>query len=369
MQVGPSATSVIVTAETGMLKTESAEQSTTISGDKINSLPVNFGIGAGQSAIPSFVQLTPGANIGSWNSVTVNGMPSYSFKIIFEGQESSSGLDARVSDESQPSVEAIQEFTLQTSNFAAEFGQVSGGLFNFTSRSGTNQFHGSAYTYASNEALNAGIPFTNTGKNGTHLRPAKKLYDYGFSVGGPLWLPKIYQGKNRTFFYFNLERYRDRESLYNGIHTLPTDALRSGDLSAMLTGRSLGTDFAGRNILENAIYDPGTTVTDSSGRLVRTVFPNNRIPTSLIDPVSRFWPWCRSRYAESGKQHSVCRAFLEVAADPIRQDRSQPQLGRPHVRLLVDAGHRQIERTGRPADGVVAGAGPENPQPDDSPEF
>ena len=287
MQVGPSATSVVVTAETGMLKTESAEQSTTISGDKINSLPVNFGIGAGAIRNPlSFVQLTPGANIGSWNSVTVNGMPSYSFKIIFEGQESSSGLDARVSDESQPSVEAIQEFTLQTSNFAAEFGQVSGGLFNFTSRSGTNQFHGSAYTYASNEALNAGIPFTNTGKNGTHLRPAKKLYDYGFSVGGPLWLPKIYQGKNRTFFYFNLERYRDRESLYNGIHTLPTDALRSGDLSAMLTGRSLGTDFAGRNILENAIYDPGTTVTDSSGRLVRTVFPNNRIPTSLIDPVS-----------------------------------------------------------------------------------
>ena len=65
---------------------------------------------------------------------------------------------------------------------------------------------GSAYTYASNEALNAGIPFTNTGKNGTHLRPAKKLYDYGFSVGGPLWIPKLYKGKNRTFIYFNLAR-------------------------------------------------------------------------------------------------------------------------------------------------------------------
>jgi hypothetical protein len=286
MQVGPSATSVVVSADAGMLKTESAEQSTTITGDKINSLPVNFGIGAGAIRNPlSFVQLTPGANIGSWNSVTVNGMPSYSFKIIFEGQESSSGLDARVSDESQPSVEAIQEFTLQTSNFAAEFGQVSGGLFNFTSRSGTNQFHGSAYIYASNEALNAGIPFTNRGNN-EHLRPAKKLYDYGFSAGGPVWIPKIYQGKNRTFFYFNLERYRDRESLYNGIHTLPTDAFRKGDLSAMLTGRSLGTDFMGRNILENSIYDPGTTTTDSSGRLVRQVFPNNVIPTSQIDPVS-----------------------------------------------------------------------------------
>ena len=99
--------------------------------------------------------------------------------------------------------------------------------------------------YVANEALNAGIPFTNNGKNGTHLRPAKKLYDYGFSVGGPVWIPKIYQGKNRTFFYFNLERYRDRESLYNGIHTLPTDALRSGDLSAMLTGRVAGHRLRG----------------------------------------------------------------------------------------------------------------------------
>ncbi|MCX6631270.1 MAG: carboxypeptidase-like regulatory domain-containing protein [Candidatus Solibacter sp.] len=163
MQVGPSATSVLVTGEASLLKTESAEQSTTISGEKINSLPINFGIGAGAIRNPlSFVQLTPGANISGWNTVTVNGMPSYSFKIVFEGQESSSGLDSRVSDESQPSVEAIQEFTLQTSNFAAEFGQVAGGLFNFTSRIGANQFHGSAYSYVANEALNAGVPFTNS---------------------------------------------------------------------------------------------------------------------------------------------------------------------------------------------------------------
>ena len=99
-------------------------------------------------------------------------------------------------------------------------------------------------------------------------------------------MPKIYQGKNRTFFFFNLERYRDRESLYNGIHTMPTDALMKGDLSAMLTNRNLGTDFAGRAIMQNAIYDPGTTITDSSGRLVRDVFPNNVIPTSRINPVS-----------------------------------------------------------------------------------
>ena len=163
---------------------------------------------------------------------------------MFEGQESSSTLDARVSDESQPSVEAIQEFTLQTSNFAAEFGQVAGGLFNFTSRSGTNQFHGSAYTYASNEALNAGIPFTNTGKNGTHLRPAKKLYDYGFSVGGPIWILCI---TARTEPSSSSTGKNTATSIRPSCATtVPTDALRSGDLSSMLNingvvGKNIGT--------------------------------------------------------------------------------------------------------------------------------
>ena len=142
----PRSESVQVTADAPLLKTETAEQSTTISGDRINALPLNFAIGAGAVRNPlTFVQLSPGASIGGWNDIRVNGAPGNTFRIIFEGQDTTSALNPRVSDESQPSVEAIQEFTLQTSNFSAEFGQVSGGLFNFTSRSGTNQFHGSAY--------------------------------------------------------------------------------------------------------------------------------------------------------------------------------------------------------------------------------
>src|SRR5204862_5012510 len=145
LQIGQATQTVEVSAESSMLKTESAEQSTTISGDTINNLPINFAIGAGAIRNPlSFVQLTPGATISGWNTIKVNGNPTGTFRILFEGQESSSGLDARVSDESQPSVEAIQAFTLQTSNFAADYGLVAGGLFNFTSRSGTNQLHGTA---------------------------------------------------------------------------------------------------------------------------------------------------------------------------------------------------------------------------------
>ncbi|MES1257186.1 MAG: carboxypeptidase-like regulatory domain-containing protein, partial [Acidobacteriota bacterium] len=286
LQVGSATQSVDVSAENAILKTESAEQSTTITGDTINELPLNFSIGAGAVRNPlSFVQLTPGATISGWNTIKVNGNPTGTFRILFEGQESSSGLDARVSDEVQPSVEAIQEFTLQTSNFAAEFGQVAGGLFNFTSRSGTNQLHGSAYMYGFNEVLNAGIPFTDNGR-GEHIRPARKVYDGGFSVGGPVVLPKIYNGRNRTFFFWNWEKYQDRNRATFGVTTVPTDALRGGDFSSLLTGKTIGTDIAGRPIPQNAIYDPQSQTTNAAGQFIRQIFPGNVIPASRIDPVA-----------------------------------------------------------------------------------
>ena len=212
------------------------------------------------------------------------------FKIMFEGQESDSARQTRVSDELQPSVESIEQFTLQTSNFSAEFGRVgNGGVYNFTSKSGTNRLHGSVYTYFENTFLNAGIPFTNDGQ-GQHIKVVKHLADYGGSIGGPVWIPRIYNGKNKTFFFFNLEKYRDRESLYAGTSTVPNGAYLRGDLSnnLLVTGnRNLGTDFAGRSIIQNAIYDPATQTLDGSGRRVLNVFPNNIIPSSRIDPTVR----------------------------------------------------------------------------------
>ena len=132
MQIGSVTDSVTVTEDVALLKTENATQSATVGREQLNQLPLNFAIGAGAVRNPlSFLQLAPGASISGWNTIRVNGAPSGTFKIIFEGQDSSSGLDQRVSDESQPSVEALEEFTLQTSNYSAEFGQAGGGLFNF----------------------------------------------------------------------------------------------------------------------------------------------------------------------------------------------------------------------------------------------
>jgi len=281
MQVGSTTESVTITADAPLLQTENAAQSTTVSGDQINNLPLNFAIGQGAVRNPlSFVQLAPGSSINGWNDIRVNGAPSNTFRIIFEGQDTTSALNPRVSDESQASVESLQEFTLQTSNFAAEFGQVGGGLFNLTSRSGGNQFHGSAYEYFVHEKLNARNGLPNPG-----FRPQVRRHDFGFSVGGPLSIPKLYSGKDRTFFFANYEMYRNREKQFLGLGTVPTDAMRNGDFSALLTGRSLGTDILGRSILENTIYDPDTSQI-VSGRVVRNPFPGNLIPSNRLDPVA-----------------------------------------------------------------------------------
>ena len=124
---------------------------------------------------------------------------------------------------------------IQTSNFAAEFGQAAGGYFNFTMKSGTNQFHGSAYDYFVNEALNAGLPFTDRcAPDGPlhqhdtrqHIRNRVRRNDYGFTFGGPVRIPKVYNGTDKTFFFANFEQYRNsrlyyQRTVYGSNHGLP----------------------------------------------------------------------------------------------------------------------------------------------------
>jgi hypothetical protein len=288
LQVGANNETVTVTADAALLKTESAEQSITVHTERMNGLPLNFAATQG-GAIRNplaFATLSPGAYIqpGSQNTIKINGSPTTSFKIVLEGQDATNGLTQATTNHNQPSVEAIEEFSLQTSNFAAEFGQVNGGLFNFTAKSGTNHYHGALYDYFVNEDLNAGQPFTNSG-NGHLLRPPNKKNDFGGTVGGPVYIPKLYNGRDRTFFFFNLESYLDRKVNSGTFFTVPTLAMRQGDFSQVLTGKTLATDPLGRPILENTIYDPSTQRVEN-GAVVRNPFPQNMIPVASFDPVA-----------------------------------------------------------------------------------
>jgi hypothetical protein len=283
LEVGSTTETVDVTAEAPLLKTESGEQSTVITGERINTLPLNFGGGGGNvgniRSAYAFNLLSPGVSPTGSDTANVNGLQASTFRVQVEGQDATSQNDIGwTSTVSQPSVDMIQEFSLQTSNYSAEFGQIGGGMYNFTTRSGTNQMHGTAYEYLTNEDLDAYRPFT-------YQNPRSRKNDFGGTIGGPVYIPKIYNGKNRTFFFFNLEVYRNTVNTAGNYITLPTAAMRNGDFSALLTGRQLGTDALNRPIMENAIYDPATVQT-VNGQLVTNPFPGNVIPSSRFDPVA-----------------------------------------------------------------------------------
>jgi hypothetical protein len=185
----------------------------------------------------------------------------------------------------QPSVEMVEEFSLKTSNFAAEYGQVAGGMFTFAMRSGTNRFHGSLYEYFTNEKMDASVPFGTFDAKGNalaHAKPKSRKNDYGGLISGPVWIPKIYDGHNKTFFTFNYEGFRNVTSLAGSVKSVPTEAIRAGDFSAILgAGRTLllsgtaavPTRWAGR--LPRIVFDPASTQT-VNGLPVRNAFPETR---------------------------------------------------------------------------------------------
>ncbi len=116
--------------------------------------------------------------------------------------------------------DAVQEVAVQTSNYAAEYGAAGGGVFNMVMKSGTNALHGGAYDYAVNEVLNAATPYTG-------LKNTQRRHDYGFTIGGPVVIPKLYNGRNKTFFFWSWEQYRERTLVTSTSPTVPTDAYRS----------------------------------------------------------------------------------------------------------------------------------------------
>jgi len=301
LEVGAATESVTVEAAAPLLKTEGGEVSQNISTSTLDELPILTLVGAaagigsanslGNIRNPlSSVQLLPGARITTDTIMRINGMPSNSQSINIEGQDATNGFFKQQNQINQAGVEAIQEVAIQTSNFAAEYGQAGGGYFNYTMKSGTNQYHGSGYDYFVNEVLDAGLPFTdrgatNSAKAGQHIRNPLRQNDYGFTVGGPISIPKIYNGHDKTFFFFSFEQFRQSAVTSNTYGIVPTAAQRNGDFSAALSPTCNGPDPAGQMVCLNEIFDPNSQRT-VGGSQVRDPFPGNKIPLSRIDPTT-----------------------------------------------------------------------------------
>jgi hypothetical protein len=301
LEVGAATESVTVEAAAPLLKTEGGEVSHNISTSTMLDLPVLTLSGAapigsantlGNIRNPlSAIQLLPGARQSSDSNssgiLRVNGMPSNSQAVNIEGQDATNGMNKGSNQIVQPGVEAIQEVAAQTSNYSAEYGQAGGGYFNYTMKSGTNQLHGSGYDYFVNEFLKAGLPFTDRAATdpsrvGQHIRNPLRQHDYGFTFGGPITIPKLYNGHDRTFFFFSFEQFRQSTYTTNTFGVVPTAAQRQGDFSAALNPTCNVVPASGASVCLNEIFDPLTNQT-VNGIQERTPFANNKIPLSRID--------------------------------------------------------------------------------------
>jgi len=299
LEVGNASESVTIQAEAPLLKTESGELSQTIATQTMDALPL-LEVGASSSGIRNpynIVALLPGAYYQPVNTqfttgptVRINGGATSSETFLVDGMDGSNLMGQGINQQTAPGMDSIQEWTVQTSNYSAEFGQAGSAVMNVTMKSGTNQYHGNVYNYFQNEILNSAQPFTvQPGSTKEHIRPAAKRNDYGATMGGPIRIPKLYDGRNKTFFFFNWEQYLNTTLALPGTQSIPTAAYRAGDFSAAIAAagnKNLNTDPLGRPIIANAIYDPATRQVAPNGQIVTNPFPNNMIPKERFDPVS-----------------------------------------------------------------------------------
>jgi len=213
---------------------------------------------------------------GSQFNSRINGGQARATENVFDGAAFGYAVGHQGSQESTPPVESVQEVKVITTSFSAQYGHTSGGFIEYSSKSGTNAFHGSTYEYFAHDALNAKGFFA---IDKTPLRND----NFGGVLGGPVILGKLYNGRNKTFFFTNVDYTRIRSGVLPGFgNTTPIPAFRNGDFSALLTGQQVGVDALGRPIMGGQIFNPSTTRL-VNGVPVRDPYPNNQIPAN--DPL------------------------------------------------------------------------------------
>jgi hypothetical protein len=321
LEIGQVSESVEVSANATLLSTENATVGTVIENRRIVELPLN-----GRNYL-QLVSLAPNVSFGfgsagqagsrqggerSSQNISVGGQRSYFNHFTLDGVENTDpNFNSYVI---QPSIDALQEFKVQTGIYPAEFGrQVT--QINVMTKPGTNEFHGTLYEFLRNDKLDAKqYAFTTA-------RPPKdpfKWNQYGFTLGGPVWLPKIFKGTNRLFFMANYEAFRQRRTVQS-VYDLPSDAMRGGNFSQIASTAT--------------IYDPTTRISDAAGNVTAQAFPGNIIPTNRINPTAtkllEFYPapnipgagLARNRQQTQGQPRNKDQFILRM--DFNESDRSQ----------------------------------------------
>ena len=271
LEVGQVTETVEVTADITQVQSETAKITTQVHNRLVDELPLVVG-GALRSPF-DLLAAVPEAR-GSGGQLAIGGGQARAWEATLDGVSvaTNRSADAVEISYNAPSLEAITEFTVDTNGFKAEYGQAGGGIMTFSSKSGANDFHGVAYDFLRNEKLDAK----------GFIAPRRAVYrqnDFVATAGGPIWIPKIYNGRDRTFFFFSYEGFRNRVGGNDVIRSVPTPEMYEGDFSNWV-------NQANQRLL---IYDPGTQVPNPSGGFTRTAFANNRIPANRFSAFARTW--------------------------------------------------------------------------------
>jgi hypothetical protein len=271
LEVGAVSESVQVDATLELLQTSTAKLTTAVSNKMVDELPLVVG-GAMRGAF-DLALITPEANQPGDDSFNVGGGQGGAFGATLDGVSILTGRFNSVqwTNVNTPSVDAITEFAVETNGFKAEFGRGQGGMITFTSKSGSNELHGTLYEFLRNDALDSRRFFEDA-------KAKYKQHDFGWSVGGPVLIPKLYNGRNRTFFFAAGEWFRNRVGAGSGRFSIPTPEMFNGDFRNWV-------DANGRQL---PIFDPSTTRPNPAGSgFIRTPFANNQIPQSRFSAIAR----------------------------------------------------------------------------------
>ena len=265
LQPGIVTESVEVTGGAPLVDTETSSLGQVIDNKKILDLPLNgrnvwsLGLLSGNSVpvkgINSNLPFTGGGGRYQSNDILLDGIDNNT--VSTGGSIGYNGINY------SPSVDAVAEFKVKTNNYSAEFGRSAGTIVSAITKSGTNAIHGDAWEFVRNNVFDANNFFSNA--SGTPRQPYKQN-QFGFTLGGPIVLPKIYNGHNRTFFFVDYEGVRRRTSASSTVIDIPPPAFRVGNFSAY----------------PNTIYNPASRALNSKGLVTSTPFPGNIIPTSQL---------------------------------------------------------------------------------------
>jgi hypothetical protein len=275
--VGGVTESVNVSAEAPLLETSKADRGTVIDSHRIAELPLQSRspmalavLVAGINYNAQAIYLRPFDN-GALADWSMNGGQNRNNEFMLDGAPNNANQGGN-NIAYVPPADAVQEFKVQTNSFDAQYGRTAGGVVNMSLKSGTNNFHGTGYEYYRRKWLDANSFLLNARQT---PKVQHYLDQYGLEIDGPVTLPGLYNGKNKTFFMFNGEKYREGTPAAQ-FSSVPTPAMKNGDFSNL-------RDAQGRLI---TIYDPATG-RDVNGVWTRDPFPNNTIPADRINALAK----------------------------------------------------------------------------------